>query len=59
MSSVNVSVGDYVTQGSKLGEIGNTGYSFGAHLHFGLLINGDWADPLKHLSTPSNLQIYE
>ncbi|MBR2876355.1 MAG: peptidoglycan DD-metalloendopeptidase family protein [Clostridia bacterium] len=57
LSSVNVNVGDYVTQGSKIGEIGNTGYSFGAHLHFGLMINGGWVNPMNHLSKPAGLEI--
>ncbi|MBQ6935504.1 MAG: peptidoglycan DD-metalloendopeptidase family protein [Clostridia bacterium] len=58
MSRVTVNVGDYVTQGTKLGEIGNTGYSFGAHLHFGLMINGSWVNPMNYLSKPANLPIY-
>lgn len=57
MSKVSVNVGDYVTQGTKLGEVGNTGYSFGAHLHFGLMINGSWVNPMNHLSKPAGLQI--
>ncbi len=57
MSSVSVNVGDYVTQGTKLGEVGNTGYSFGAHLHFGLMINGSWVNPMNYLSKPAGLQI--
>lgn len=58
MSRVTVNVGDYVTQGTKLGEIGNTGYSFGAHLHFGLMINGSWVNPMNYLSKPARLPIY-
>jgi murein DD-endopeptidase MepM/ murein hydrolase activator NlpD len=57
MSKVTVNVGDYVTQGTKIGEIGNTGYSFGAHLHFGLMINGTWKNPMNYLSKPSGHQI--
>ena len=57
LSKVNVNVGDYVTQGTKLGEIGNTGYSFGAHLHFGLMINGSWVNPMNYLSKPAGLEI--
>lgn len=55
MSRVSVNVGDYVTQGEKLGEVGNTGWSEGPHLHFGLLINGDWANPLNYVTKPSDL----
>ena len=57
LSSVHVNTGDYVTQGTVIGLAGNTGYSFGAHLHFGLMINGGWVNPMNYLSKPSGLQI--
>lgn len=57
MSAVYVNVGDYVTQGTQLGCAGNTGYSFGAHLHFGLMINGSWVNPMNYLSRPAGVSI--
>lgn len=57
LSSVHVNVGDYVTQGTVIGLAGNTGYSFGAHLHLGLMINGGWVNPMNYLSKPSGVQI--
>ncbi len=57
LSAVSVNVGDYVTQGTVIGNAGNTGYSFGAHLHFGLMINGGWVNPMNYLSKPAGLQI--
>ncbi len=48
-NSLMVSVGDVVTKGQALGRVGNTGYSFGAHLHFGVLINGTVVDPAPYL----------
>ncbi|TFD97041.1 M23 family metallopeptidase [Jeotgalibacillus sp. R-1-5s-1] len=36
LSSINVSVGQNVAQGALVGGVGNTGYSFGNHLHFEL-----------------------
>ena len=57
LSSVSVNEQNYVTQGSIIGYAGNTGYSFGAHLHFGLLINGSWANPVSHLSVPGGVSV--
>lgn len=57
LSAVSVNIGDYVTQGTVIGNAGNTGYSFGAHLHFGLMINGGWVNPMNYLSKPAGLQI--
>lgn len=34
--SLAVNVGDTVSQGQKLGEVNNTGHSFGDHLHFNI-----------------------
>lgn len=45
--SLNVAVGDTITVGEVLGTVGDTGYSFGAHLHFEILQNGSTRiDPL-------------
>ncbi len=42
-------VGEQVSQGQYLGPMGSTGASSGAHLHFGVLRNGVWDNPLKYL----------
>ncbi len=49
LSGYNCSVGEKVKAGKVIGYAGNTGYSFGAHLHFGLMINGSWVDPVEYL----------
>lgn len=36
LSAMDVSVGEYVTLGNKLGIMGNTGNSTGVHLHLGM-----------------------
>lgn len=48
-NSVKVKVGDYVTKGQALGTKGNTGHSFGIHLHFGVNVNGNYVDPKPYL----------
>lgn len=47
MSSVAVSAGQWVNQGDVIGYVGNTGYSFGNHLHFEVYQNGTRVDPAQ------------
>jgi murein DD-endopeptidase MepM/ murein hydrolase activator NlpD len=48
-SAIHVSVGQRVAQAQVIGLVGNTGYSFGAHLHFEVRINGVATQPLSYL----------
>ena len=50
LSSYNVKVGDTVKQGQVIAYSGNTGKSTGPHLHFGIIENSNWVDPLNYLT---------
>lgn len=47
--SVKVSSGQRVSAGQVIGYMGMTGGVTGAHLHFGVKINGSWVDPEPYL----------
>jgi murein DD-endopeptidase MepM/ murein hydrolase activator NlpD len=44
-----VQAGDHLEKGSALGTVGNTGNSFGPHLHYEILIRGKSVDPEQYL----------
>jgi len=48
-SVFGTSLGASVQQGQVIGYVGNTGHSFGAHLHFEVRIDGVAVDPLGYL----------
>ncbi|TYP75366.1 M23 family metallopeptidase [Paenibacillus methanolicus] len=49
LSKVTVEKGQVVEQGDKLGIMGNTGHSFGTHLHFEIHKDGKVQNPIKYL----------
>lgn len=55
LSKISVKKGDKIVQGEKLGEVGNTGHSFGSHLHFEIYKGGsnpatDRVNPMGYLN---------
>jgi murein DD-endopeptidase MepM/ murein hydrolase activator NlpD len=51
LNTVLVRKGDAVGQGSRIGEVGSTGYSTGPHLHFAVYKNGRAVNPLEYLNS--------
>lgn len=50
MSSLAVNVGDVVVMGQQIGNVGNTGWSTGAHLHFEVRKDGKSVNPLPYVT---------
>jgi len=48
MSKFHVKNGDIVKRGQVIGEVGNSGLSAGAHLHYEVHINGKEVDPVNY-----------
>lgn len=49
-STLTVSAGQTVSKGDVLGYVGSTGYSTGPHLHFEIIKNGEYTNPLTYFS---------
>ena len=49
LSAIYVKRGQYVTQGTAVGAVGNTGYSTGPHLHLSIYKNGSLINPFSVL----------
>ena len=48
-SGITVRAGQRVVRGQVIGYVGTTGYSTGCHLHFELLVGGEFVDPIGWL----------
>ena len=49
LNGFKVNVGDKIKKGDVIGELGNTGYSTGPHLHFELRVNNNPVDPINYI----------
>ena len=61
--SLTVTPGQYVTKGTKIGIMGNSGYSFGAHCHFEIRNQWNAVTPDTNTATytkiPNAVGVYE
>jgi murein DD-endopeptidase MepM/ murein hydrolase activator NlpD len=49
---ISVNKGDILKKGEKIGTVGSTGSSSGAHLHFEIIYDGKYVDPLNYINLP-------
>ena len=48
LEKYHVAPGDTVSQGDIIGNTGYTGNATGPHLHFSLIVNGTYVDPMSY-----------
>lgn len=53
LSKILVRSGQRVSQSDLVGLVGATGLATGPHLHYGIMKNGAWADPMRIQSPPA------
>jgi murein DD-endopeptidase MepM/ murein hydrolase activator NlpD len=53
LSKILVRPGQRVSQSDLVGLVGSTGLATGPHLHYGIMKNGAWADPMRIQSPPA------
>ncbi len=55
LSQIRVDVGQRVSRGERIGDMGNSGRSTGTHLHYEVRINGTPVNPMTFIKAASNV----
>jgi murein DD-endopeptidase MepM/ murein hydrolase activator NlpD len=55
MSKIRVTVGQKVSRGDRIGDMGNTGRSTGTHLHYEVRVNGTAVNPMTFIKAANNV----
>jgi murein DD-endopeptidase MepM/ murein hydrolase activator NlpD len=55
LNRISVKVGDKVSQGERIGDMGNTGRSTGPHLHYEVRMKGRAVDPMSFIKAADNV----
>ena len=55
LSRIRVKVGQKVSRGALIGDMGNTGRSTGSHLHYEIRVNGQSVDPMSFIKAAQNV----
>lgn len=56
LSRIGVKKGQRVSQGERIGDMGNTGRSTGPHVHYEVRMKGRAVDPMSFIKAASNVQ---
>ena len=55
LSEIRVNVGDKVSRGDRIGDMGNTGRSTGTHLHYEVRVGGNAVNPMTFIKAGTNV----